>query len=125
MADLNTSGAPPTEGVVDRDFLLDMADGDTEFVCELVEAFSDDIPKRISAIREALASDDVEVIAREAHALKGAVGNFSVTSAHEAMRKVEQISRAGSTDGLAEAWEDADREINAVRASLEAIVASF
>ena len=50
-----------------------------------------------------MANDDVEVVAREAHAPKGAVGILAVTSAHEAMREVEELSRTGSTDGLAEA----------------------
>ncbi len=121
MAEFQSSG----DGCVDRDNLLEIADGDLEFVREIAETFSEDALKRLSAIRDGIASDDLELIAREAHALKGAVSNFAVPAAQEAMSQVEQIGKSGSADGLRDAWEIAERQILAVVESLKAIIASL
>ena len=115
----------PESSAVQREFLFDLADGDAEFVRELGEAFLEDAEKRVSSVVQALENADIETVAREAHALKGAVGNFDVPAAHEVLRQLEQLGRSGSADGLQACWEIAHAHLKVVIASLEEIVASL
>ncbi len=70
--------------------------GDEKFLLKLVEVFLGDSPKRMAAIRKALVDGEAEALAREAHTLKGAVGNFGVAEIADAARDLEMRAREGN-----------------------------
>ena len=72
--------------------------GDPEFLVEVVEAFLDDSPARIEALRTGLACGDAETLGRAAHSLKGSSGNFGAMRMQTLCAQIDQLSRAGDVD---------------------------
>ncbi len=130
-ADLKGRGQWPDSGVareglnVEKGKLLELADGDTDFVQELVEAFTDDAPKRLIEIQQALKDGNLEALGTAAHTLKGAVGNFDVGPAYEATRRLEELARSGEREGTEEAGAETRIHVEALIQALEKIVASL
>jgi HPt (histidine-containing phosphotransfer) domain-containing protein len=79
--------------------LLARVDGDETIFAELCEIFLDDAPKRIAAIRAALAARDAKGVRAAAHAFKGAAGVFDATGIVDAARRLEQMGDEGCLDG--------------------------
>ena len=76
------------------DELAELADGDLEFVADLLETYLDDALPRTQSLREAISTGDVDSAAALAHALKSGSANVGATTiaGHFA-----QIEEAGST----------------------------
>lgn len=68
---------------------------DPELVRELVELFVDDAGKRVQGILAALDRNDIESVARAAHALKSASANLGAFGFSGACRELEAIARQG------------------------------
>lgn len=75
-------------------------DGDGEFLRELITIYLTDTPKQIAQIEEALARQDVTIVVRAAHTIKGSSGNFG---AEEFARLAREIEAAGKANNLAAA----------------------
>ncbi|MCI0700434.1 MAG: response regulator [Planctomycetia bacterium] len=94
-------GAPPADEpttspnsqALDSAKLLKRIDGDRELLGELIELFLDESPKLMGAIRTAVAAKDGERLRVSAHTLKGSVGVFAATPAHDAAARLEALSR--------------------------------
>jgi HPt (histidine-containing phosphotransfer) domain-containing protein len=80
--------------------LLERVGGDAQIFVELCDAFLDDAPLRLGAIRAALARADVRTVAREAHAFKGAAAAFD---AADLVAVVGDLERAAASGDLASA----------------------
>jgi HPt (histidine-containing phosphotransfer) domain-containing protein len=80
--------------------LLDRVGGDEQIFTDLCDAFLDDVPQRLDAIRRAVSTGDARTLQREAHALKGAAGAFDALDVVSAARQLEQLGAGGD---LAEA----------------------
>ncbi len=72
---------------------------DPELLGELVELFVDDAGKRVQGILAALDRNDVESVARAAHALKSAAANLGAFGFSGACRELEAIARQGGAVG--------------------------
>lgn len=81
------------------DALLTRVDGDPEIFVELCDIFLDDAPKRLDAIRLALAAGDVSGVRAAAHAYKGAASVFDATDIVTAARMLEQLADEGDLRG--------------------------
>jgi CheY-like chemotaxis protein len=78
----------------DRTALLARVEGDEELLGDLIALFLQESPSSLSAIRAAVAAGDAEGVAETAHALKGAVANFSAPAALAAASRLEEIGRS-------------------------------
>jgi signal transduction histidine kinase/DNA-binding response OmpR family regulator len=85
----------PPGPAVDREAILRRLDGNEELLRELVDLFLEEAPRRLGQIRSAVALGDGNVLQAAAHSLKGSVGNFGVTAAFEAARRLEEVVRTG------------------------------
>lgn len=65
------------------------------FLCELIDIFLDDTPKRLAEIDEALAAGHAENFTRAAHSIKGSAGNFGATQFATMARDLESLGKAG------------------------------
>lgn len=81
----------PAAPVVDRDKLLKRVGGDTDLLAELIGIFLDDYPNHLNTVRTAIAEQDGERLRTAAHTLKGAVGVFDATAAHDTAWRLEEI----------------------------------
>ncbi|WP_182865407.1 response regulator [Rhodopirellula sp. JC639] len=68
------------------------------FLTEIAKVLREEAAQRVSEIETALAAADAKVVARGAHTLKGAAGNFG---AKPVVRLAEQIETLGKDDNLA------------------------
>jgi DNA-binding NarL/FixJ family response regulator len=87
--------AGQTGGVFDERRTLERLDGDVELLAQIMEIFVESFPAQMSDIRDALDRGDAEGIARAAHALRGALSNFSAPEALEVVQRLEQAGRTG------------------------------
>jgi len=120
LADLaNTSSAgaaltemPPiteNEGpAFNVDTVLANLGDDWELLTQLAQLYLDDEGKMRDQIAEALKSGDMQALHASAHAVKGAVANFSADGAIRAANLVESYCRSGNADALPQAIERLD-----------------
>jgi two-component system, sensor histidine kinase and response regulator len=76
--------------------MLERLGGDEELARQLVELFVAECPRMIAAVRESVASGDVDQVRCAAHAFKGSVGNFTDGPPMTTAFELEQIGRTGS-----------------------------
>ncbi len=83
------TGADKSNGVIgdsqkpilDREALLELANGDLNLVKELAGLFSDDCPVLISEIRRGIEQKNTAALAKAAHTLRGMLGSVQAVSA--------------------------------------------
>jgi len=88
--------------VFDYSKALEVVDGDTELFMEIAGMFIESCADHIAKIKEGIAGNDAGILEREAHSLKGAVGNFSAKEAYEAAYHLEKLGNEGKMATAAE-----------------------
>ncbi len=95
-------GSPPASDqevlaapVFDRQAFLARVMGDEELGREVITQFLQDAPAQIAALRAAIERGDADLLAQQAHRLKGAVGTIGGMALHQIMAEIEQGARAG------------------------------
>jgi two-component system sensor histidine kinase/response regulator len=116
-APAEAAGVPPN--VFDAADMLERLGGDEQLAARVVALFLEDCPARLRAIKEAVDARSPERIRTEAHALKGAAANLSVSGLVEAARMLEQIGAEGRVEAAEAAWgqlsAEAKRAMDALR----------
>lgn len=82
--------------------IIDMADGNDEFVIEFMNTFLDNTPKTLKRLLEFWEEKDLEQVYMMAHKLKPAVDLARIHELKEAIRFVELEARDGKVEGLEE-----------------------
>jgi two-component system sensor histidine kinase/response regulator len=98
---------PSAAPIVDREAALLRMDGDHELLAEVQQVFVSDSPRRLAAIRGAVANRDAERLRAEGHDLRGSAGTLGALRLVEAARALE---RAG-TEGYLDEAETAGRRV--------------
>jgi two-component system sensor histidine kinase/response regulator len=88
----------------------------------VLHAFIDDTPTQLHVLRQAIASADTNILRRTAHSLKSSSANVGAEALAKLCRELEQLGRTESTEGAARLLLEAEREFQAVRRSLSAIL---
>lgn len=83
----------------DPESLWDRIDGDVELLRELIEVFSEEGPRMMARIEEAIQQGSPSALEKAGHKMKGSVLQFSATAAAAAAAKLEEKGRNGSVDG--------------------------
>ena len=96
------------------DALLERFLGDRSLLREVAETFIDHLPVLLGDVDAAVAARDLPSVHRAAHTLKGSAGNFGYAPAFEAALQLEQLGRAGVSDGVAEAADTVHRTMGAL-----------
>lgn len=84
-------------------------------------AFLEEAPRLLAQIRHALTANDAGALARTAHTLKSAVGNFPAPAAVDAAHRLEERGRRGDLRGAeadGAAFEQALAPLSAALAAL-------
>jgi HPt (histidine-containing phosphotransfer) domain-containing protein len=98
--------------------------GDAEFLAEIVQAFRDDTPLRLGALRTASEQGDADALVRASHSVKGSSGNFGAMRLQGLCLEIERRGRAGEIVGLAPLIERAEVEYERLVLELEKLIAS-
>ncbi|HXA86865.1 MAG TPA: response regulator [Candidatus Dormibacteraeota bacterium] len=83
------------ERVVHWADVLERTGGDRGFLAELISLFLDQQAQLLRAIESAVDAGDGNKLEHAAHALRGAIGNFSNQEAYKASLRLERLARAG------------------------------
>jgi HPt (histidine-containing phosphotransfer) domain-containing protein len=106
---------------LNADELLERVGGDRTFLSELADVFRQDYPKRLRAIRTALAQNDAAGLRRSSHELKGALSNLAAPQAREAVATLEAIGASCDLTGADAVLSGLETEIQQVVESLDAL----
>jgi PAS domain S-box-containing protein len=80
--------------VFDEAALWAQVEGDPALLTELVELFTEDSPRLLDELKQALSSGQSRGVAQAAHALKGAASNFGAEDVVALARRLEEAGRA-------------------------------
>ena len=92
-APMNTRRSP--DWVFDRGRFLANVDGNLDLMHEVTKLFLEDCPRRLAALRDAMARRDRTALEQAAHKLKGSAGYISAPGVFTAADEVEAIARCG------------------------------
>ena len=88
-----------------------------DFIGELIDAFLEDAPTMLDAMRSALETQDVETFRRNAHSLKSNANTFGATELGELAKELESMARDNDLkignrfEAIVEAYEEVAREL--------------
>lgn len=85
---------------LDKRSILERLGGDEELFQTLAQMFIDDAENYCRQLDEALASEDITRLSREAHTLKGVLSTFSDEAGTALAYRIEQQSKRGESTGL-------------------------
>ncbi|MDO9529435.1 MAG: Hpt domain-containing protein [Syntrophales bacterium] len=97
--------------VFDRDFALEITDGDIEFLKELVEVFSSQYPEKLASISLGIKGKDFKTISETAHSLKGSSGNLGLTRVYELSSEIERLAEKGQTEDIEKLYIEIEEEL--------------
>jgi HPt (histidine-containing phosphotransfer) domain-containing protein len=97
--------------VFDRDYALEITDGDTEFLKELADLFNADYPQKLAGISRAIEEKDFEVLDKTAHSLKGASGNLGLTRVYELAFEIEKMGKTKNIEGIDKIYQELEKEL--------------
>jgi HPt (histidine-containing phosphotransfer) domain-containing protein len=86
----------PQAAPIDLTRLEETADGDPEFVAELVEIFVDDAHEQIRQIQKAIQGSDAIGLECRAHQLKGSSANVGADGMSNWALRLEEAGKSGS-----------------------------
>jgi HPt (histidine-containing phosphotransfer) domain-containing protein len=84
----------------DLSFLLEIADGSSEFIVETIELFLQQTPELMYAIDNAIRAKEWSVAATAAHKLKPNLGFFGMLAGQSLMQEIEALAKAGEDNPL-------------------------
>jgi two-component system sensor histidine kinase/response regulator len=100
-----------TNSAIDQAALFDRVDGNRPLLRKLARLFLADCPRHLAQIKKSLRTGDAEALAKVAHMLKGAVGNFAAQKAVAAAELMELHGRRGELDAAGAAYVTLESEL--------------
>ena len=89
------SDIEPVQDIFDKAGLLDRLMGDEELANEIFGEFLEDVPRKFTALKEALDKGDAPSVQLQAHTLKGASANIGAVALQEVANQIEVAGEAG------------------------------
>jgi len=87
------------EQPVDWELALRRVAGDHELLLQVLEAFREEVPRRLEELRTALAAGDAKLVHHTAHTLKGAAASIAAARAVAAAWRLESLASQGTLTG--------------------------
>lgn len=98
---------------------MELSSGKPGSTQRIVETFFADVPVKLGALRAGLAGGDGDAVSRTAHTLKGGCPYVGAVRLYELCEEVEAAMAAGDFEGAAEMVDQIDREVPALRSSID------
>ncbi|WP_017314665.1 PAS domain S-box protein [Mastigocladopsis repens] len=103
---------------IDWEQLHQISENNLEFELELLQMFVEDSKLHLEATKEAIASNDFQQFAKEAHHFKGMSGNLGATTMYLAAEELEQLARNQERRGTTHLIWELEESINRIQAFL-------
>lgn len=110
--------------VFDLQSVLDMVDGELDFVRDLVDMYLSNFPEQNDELRAAFAAGDAEKVRKVAHRLKSSTGNLGGRRAQAAVVELEYQAMDGQLDGADALFAQCQTELGAFEQTLRAFLAN-
>jgi len=104
---------------LDRKKIMELVDGDEGLLAELAILFFAQSEKWMKEIEEAVAHQNANALARAAHSLKGAAGNFSTGSIYDILVELEELAQGAEMDPAKQKLPSLSLQIRRLNADLE------
>jgi HPt (histidine-containing phosphotransfer) domain-containing protein len=108
----------PSESPFDREAALIVADGDEEFLADVMSLFLADALGRMKEIEHAVQQRDAKRLEAAAHALKGSAGCLSAEPTMAAALHLEKIGRSGDLSDAVVAFAGLEQEMTCLMNAL-------
>jgi len=105
--------------------LVDLDDGGSGLLAEMIQIFREDTPRRISDIVKAAEAGQAEELSRAGHALKGGAGALGAKAMRYLAADLEALGRSGSADAGADLAARLEATFQASLEALEAYLAEL
>ena len=105
--------------IFDKNSFLDRLMGDEELAKEVVRIFLDDVPLQIAALKESLDNEDPVSVQRQAHTLKGAAANMSVSVLREIAFQIETSAKNKDLDQARSLFKKLEQEFDVVKTTFK------
>ena len=96
--------------------------GRSKLLSRVANAFGTSVARLLPQMRTALAASDLSAIRHVAHTLKSSSASIGAVKLSQLCADIEAMSRAGSSEGLADAIAAFDSEITVVQGALDRIL---
>ncbi|SFH12161.1 Predicted ATPase [Desulfotomaculum arcticum] len=106
-----------------REF-LDIIGGDEDFLVELVETFLQDMPDKLSALRDAFQHRDAATLCLQAHGMKSSGYLLGAAGFAELCKKLESLAAAGELEAVTELIPTVEEEYQRLEKGLKAFLAN-
>lgn len=118
LLDSRPGDAETVEAVLNLQEIMGRVEGDRELLKDLIAIFQEEAEAQLAHARDALARRDADALARAAHTLKGAAGQFGAASAYDTAARLEALARKGDLAAAGQAVTDLETEVGCLRAAL-------
>jgi len=83
---------------LNRETILKRLEGNSKLLTELIQLFLGEAPQLMEVMRKALQQGDMQGLARSAHSMKGAAGNFFAHGTASAASQLEDNAKKGDME---------------------------
>jgi HPt (histidine-containing phosphotransfer) domain-containing protein len=108
----------------DPESLWERIDGDIELLRELIEVFSEEGPRMMARVEDAIRNGSALDLEKAGHKMKGSVLQFSATAAAAVAARLEEKGRSGSVAGAGPLVEQLKQEIELLQNTLNSMLSS-
>jgi HPt (histidine-containing phosphotransfer) domain-containing protein len=91
---------PEPAVVIEFDQLIERLGGDRTLLQSMAALFAEEGPRMMAAVAEAVRTGTDDDLRQAAHALRGAVGNFSREGAMATAARIEALATTGTRDAI-------------------------
>jgi PAS domain S-box-containing protein len=116
---VKTNRTNASEEVLDVDAALGRMAGDRELLEDVARLFEEEGAKMLGGLHQALAAQDVPLLSRLAHTIKGSSSNIGALAVSHAAEEIEKQLRSGSLEGLSGPIERLAIELERLRTEIE------
>ena len=96
--------------------------GEPDVLNQVLQLFLTEVPRRVERLRNALASGDIEEVARCAHSLKGSAGNIGARALHELCSRMDAQARENDLAGAGSLVDSVTAEFGKVESEIHRLI---
>ncbi len=108
-----------SESAFDAVELLERLEGDKDILETICNVFLEDIPVQIQILKENIKTENMEVVTRQVHTIKGASVNVGGNVLSEVAHGMEKSGIAGDMDGVKESVKQLDEEFCRLKKAMD------
>jgi len=109
-------------GSFDLSSAMETVLGNKDLFREIAGMFIAQCPDYVAGIRQAIAENDAGVLEREAHTLKGAVGNFAAHKAYELAYRLEKLGKEGKIENASDELAVLERALDELTGEMKRVL---